>query len=184
MAKAKDVAAKTTKAHSEVRDPREAAGPADWQALALLHHQQIRSAFIRALQAPPGGSRLAALKGLAVLLNGHSLAEEIVLYPVIAGENARGSDKVYTEQSHAKVEMAMLERLDPASDEWIAQVEAIQAAVEEHMMEEEERWFVLIKRSGANQAKLTARYKEEFERYTRTGVVATNAAWDGPPLSF
>lgn len=183
MAKAKDVAAKAAKARSDARDPREAAGPADWHALALLHHQQIRSAFVRALQAPPGGSRLATLKGLAVLLNGHSLAEEVVLYPVLSDENARGADKVYGEQSHAKVEMAMLERLDPASDEWIAQVEAIQAAVEQHMTEEEERWFILIKRSGANQAKLTARYREEFERYTRTGAIATNAAWDGPPLS-
>jgi len=181
MARTKDVTTKASKAEADVRDPRAAAGPADWQALALLHHQQIRSAFARAEQAPPGGSRLAALKGLAVLLNGHSLAEEVVLYPVISGENARGGEKVYAEQSHAKVEMAMLEGLDPASEEWTAQVGAIRAAVEAHMEEEEQRWFILIKTSGVNQARLTARYLEEFQRYTRTGAIGTNAAWDAPP---
>lgn len=163
--------------------PVEPAGAADWLSLALLHHKQIRSAFVRALEAPAGGSRLTAFKGLAVLLNGHSVAEEIVLYPVLAMEKARNADQLYTEQSHAKVEMAALETLDPASEDWAEKLSEIRTAVEEHMQEEEARWFVAIKTSGANQAKLTARYKEEFERYTRAGSLSTNAAWDGPPLT-
>lgn len=155
--------------------------PGDWLALVLEHHAQIRSAFTRAIQAPADGSRLAAFKGLAVLLNGHSQAEEVVLYPVLAEANARGSEKVYDEQAMAKIEMAGLELLDPRSDAWLEKVEEIRAAVEEHMQEEETRWFPAIKASGANQAKLSARYKEEFDRYTRAGAIGTNAAWDAPP---
>lgn len=44
-------------------------------------------------------------------------------------------------------------------------------------MEQEERtFFIEIKEGYRDQAKLTARYREEFGRYTRTGIVATNGA--------
>lgn len=153
----------------------------DWLALALQHHAQIRSAFERALAAPPGGARLAALKGLAVLLTGHSIAEEAVLYPVLRHEGVEGGNQAYSEQSEAKVEMAALEMLDPASAEWEANLKEIQTAVLEHMAAEEAEWFPAIQAAGVNEAKLTARYAEEFERYTRTGYLAANAVWGGPP---
>lgn len=159
----------------------EAAAPGDWLSLALHHHAIIRAAFERAVNAPADGSRLAAMKALALVLTGHSLAEEIVLYPVLAQRASKNADKVYDEQSTAKVEMAALEQIDPADDAWEAKVSEIRASVEHHMTEEEEKWFLEIKASGVNQAKLTARYKEEFDRYTRTGIIATNAAWSGPP---
>jgi hypothetical protein len=167
-----------------VTKARAAAAPGDWLSLALLHHDQIRAAFQRASMAPADGSRLVALKALAMLLTGHSIAEEAVLYPVLVSIVAkRGGDALYTEQSIAKVEMAALERIDPADNAWLEKLGEIRAAVEEHMLEEEQKWFLDIKASGANQAKLTARYKEEFERYTRTGAIASNAVWDGPPRS-
>lgn len=161
---------------------RAAAGPGDWLCLALLHHDQIRGAFERASLAPPDGSRLVALKALAIILTGHSIAEEAVLYPVLAlGAGKRGSDALYDEQSLAKVQMAALERINPADEAWLDKLTEIRTAVEEHMLEEESKWFLEIKASGANQAKLTARYKEEFDRYTRTGAIASNGVWDGPP---
>lgn len=70
--------------------------------------------------------------------------------------------------------MAALERLSPQSSDWLAQLEEIEAAVLEHMGQEETSWFLEIKESYPDQARLTARYREEFERYTRTGIVATN----------
>jgi hypothetical protein len=42
------------------------------------------------------------------------------------------------------------------------------------MAEEERSWFLRIKSDHEDQARLSGRYKEEFERYTRTGFVATN----------
>lgn len=169
---------KTTGSSLEAVDP---AGRTDWFAIALEHHAQIRSAFAFAAAAAPGGARLTAFKGLALLLNGHSLAEEIVLYPVLATQKpARQAETAYAEQTAVKIQMADLELTDPAGPEWLEKLEAIQTAVLDHMEEEESTWFPALRSSGANQAKLTARYKEEFERYTRTGHVASNAAWDGP----
>lgn len=153
----------------------------DWFALVLEHHAQIRSAFDRALAAPPGGARLAALKGLAVLLTGHSIAEEAVLYPVLKTMGLADGKEAYSEQSDAKVEMAALEMIDPASGDWEVRLDQIRSAVLEHMAAEENDRFPAIREADVNQAKLTARYAEEFGRYTGTGYGATNAAWGGPP---
>lgn len=153
------------------------AEPGDWLSCALEHHDHIRAAFDAARRAPPGGGRIAAMKGLAVVLNGHSLAEEVVLYPALTAINAAAHAKTaYAEQTEAKIQMAELERLSPLSPEWAEQLEIIQTAVLEHMEEEESTWFLEIKKGYPDQAKLTARYREEFERYTRTGAVATNGA--------
>lgn len=160
---------------------RAAAEPGDWLSIALEHHDQIRSAFLKAAQAPPGGARIAALKGLALILNGHSLAEEVVLYPALALVRRKEADKAYAEQTEAKIEMAKLERMDPGGADWIGQLQAIEGAVLQHMSEEEGTWFLELKASDAAQQKLTARFREEFERYTRSGIVATNGVWDGPP---
>lgn len=157
------------------------AEPGDWLSLALEHHDQIRSAFVVALQTPPGGGRISALKGLAMVLNGHSLAEEVVLYPALADLDEDQAKTAYDEQTEAKIQMARLEKTDPRSEDWGVLLEEVQGAVLAHMAEEETTWFVELKQSDENQAKLTARYKEEFERYTRTGSIATNGAWDGPP---
>lgn len=153
------------------------AEPGDWLSCALEHHDQIRTAFEKARLAPPGGARVAAMKGLGVVLTGHSIAEEAVLYPALVAVNAAKHAKTaYAEQTEAKIQMAQLERLSPQSPEWLSQLEQIQAAVLEHMDNEEGTWFLEIKQGHPEQAKLTARYREEFERYTRTGIVATNGA--------
>ena len=117
------------------------------------------------------------MKGLAVVLNGHSLAEEVVLYPALAAVGKEGdAQEAYAEQTEAKIKMAELERLDPADDAWLEKLEQIRAAVLAHMSEEENTWFLEIKSRYKDQAKLSVRFKEEFERYTRTGIVATNGA--------
>jgi hemerythrin superfamily protein len=153
------------------------AEPGDWLSCALEHHDRIRTAFEAARRAPPGGGRIAAMKGLAIVLNGHSLAEEVVLYPALTViDAADDAEAAYAEQTEAKIQMADLERLSPQSPDWVAQLEQIQAGVLAHMEQEESSWFLRIKESYPDQAKLTARYREEFERYTRTGIVATNGA--------
>lgn len=175
MARTAATKSRTEPSPTTAEEARALAEPGDWLSCALEHHDHIRSAFAAALRAPPGGARVAAMKGLAVVLNGHSLAEEVVLYPALAAMGATDdAETAYSEQTEAKVQMAELERLSPASPDWLAQLEQIQSAVLAHMDEEESSWFLEIKREYPDQAKLTARYREEFERYTRTGIVATN----------
>lgn len=145
---------------------RAAAAPGDWLAMALDHHGQIRAAFERALNATSIEDRVAAFKALATVLNGHSLAEEVVLYPALAknGEKAHAG-LAYTEQTTAKMQMAELERIEPADEAWRDKVEHIQGAVLHHMFEEEGTWFLELKEKAPDQDFLTRRYAEEYGRY-------------------
>jgi hypothetical protein len=145
---------------------REAASPGDWLSMALDHHGQIRSAFDRAREATAPEDRLAAFRALATVLNGHSLAEEIVLYPALAknGEKTHAG-LAYTEQTTAKMQMAELERIDPATDAWRDKLEHIRGAVLHHMFEEEGTWFLELKDKAPDQDFLTRRFAEEYRRY-------------------
>ena len=119
----------------------------DWLSVALDHHDEIRAAFEACRAAVEAGSRLAEMRRLAAVLNGHSLAEEVVLYPALAkaGEKAHAG-QAYTEQTTAKMQMAELERIDPASDAWFDKLEHIRGAVLHHIYEEENGWFLELKR--------------------------------------
>jgi hemerythrin superfamily protein len=163
------------------RKARAAAGQSDWLALALEHHDAIRQAFERGRQATSPTERLAAMQALAMVLNGHSLAEEVVLYPALAkaGEKHHAG-MAYTEQTTAKMQMAELERIDPADEAWADKLEHIRGAVLHHIYEEEGSWFLKIKEEYDDQAFLTRRFREEYERYARG---AEQAAM-GEPRSF
>jgi hypothetical protein len=145
-----------------------AAGDGDWLSLVLQHHRQIEAAFAAVKSATDSSSRTAAQQKLAILLTGHSIAEEAVIYPglVKAGEEAH-STKAYTEQSAAKVQMGLLEDIPPMSQEYLDKLEHIRGAVAHHMYEEEGNWFLDLKNKLplADQTKLTFRYKEQFSRY-------------------
>ena len=149
---------------------RAAATPGDWLSMALDHHDEIRRCFDRAVAATGSGERLEAMEQLAEVLNGHSLAEEIVLYPALADEGEKSDAMMgYTEQAAAKMEMAELERIDPSSDDWGDQIRKIREAVLHHMYHEEKDWFPELKEKGLDQAHLTKRYEEEFTRYAGAG---------------
>src|SRR5690349_18049 len=89
------------------------ASPGDWLFSALDHHRDIEGAFGAAAAALPGTARATALRALATLLTGHSIAEEAVLYPALAeaGSAAR-SMMAYGEQAMAKTELAKLRNFD------------------------------------------------------------------------
>lgn len=145
---------------------RAAAGNGDWLALALDHHDEIRGAFEACRTAQPGPARTAAMKALALVLNGHSLAEEVVLYPALAKGGEKGhAGMAYSEQTTAKMQMAELERIDPASEAWLDKLEHIRGAVLHHIYEEEGTWFLELKEEYDDQAFLTRRFREEYERY-------------------
>jgi hypothetical protein len=141
----------------------------------LDHHRRIEAAFEAVSAARDVGTRLGAQKSLALILTGHSIAEESVLYPALtkAGETGH-STKAYTEQAAAKVQMGLLEDLPPMSQEYVDKLEHIRGAVAHHIYEEESNWFLDLKSKlpATDQVKLTFRYQEEFSRYTRAGIAA------------
>jgi hypothetical protein len=168
---------------------RAAAGDNDWLALVLQHHEAIETAFAAVRATGDSIARLTAQKALALLLTGHSNAEEAVIYPALVhfGHKSRGMTG-YTEQAGAKANMGQLEYLDPMSQEYIDKLDHIRSAVAHHMYEEENDRFLDLKRlSSAEQIRLTERFKEEFDRYmgsdpgsrrpndTRNSRLGTNA---------
>jgi hypothetical protein len=167
----KALAAVTPIPGQEARDEatqqaREAASPHDWLSLVLDHHDEIRAAFDACKVAKSASDRTAAMEQLALVLNGHSVAEEIVLYPALAqnGQKAHAGH-AYTEQTTAKMQMAELENIAPSTPEWMDKLEHIEGAVLTHMFEEESGWFLELKKKGEHQDRLTTRYLEEYQRY-------------------
>lgn len=150
------------------RKARELSTPGDWLSAALDHHDQIRSAFEEARSAADPAGRVAASKRLALVLNGHALAEELVLYPALAKEGDKGRAGIaYSEQTTAKMQMAELERIDPAKEAWLDKLEHIRGAILHHIWEEENSWFPRIKAEYEDQTFLDRRFREEFDRYDR-----------------
>jgi len=157
------------------------AGDGDWLAIVLEQHRQIEALFTQAMIARDGAARLAALKRLAVVLTGHANAEESVLYPALADGGEKGhAAMAYQEQAMTKVEMALLEKLDPMGQEWRDKLEHVQGAVLHHVYEEEGTWFAELQQHlpVAERPRLTRRFVEEFERYTRGPAEAR------PPLQM
>lgn len=163
---------------------RAAATPGDWLSLVLDHHLQLEAAFDAVKATRDAGPRRAAQKELALLLTGHAIAEEAVLYPglVDAGETAH-ADMGYTEQAMVKMQMAALETIDPMSQDFLDKLEHIRGAVAHHMYEEEGTWFLEIKEkaSASDQARLSRRFQEEFDRYVggeRTDRAVETRSWE------
>ncbi len=146
---------------------RAAAEGNDWLAQILDHHEQIEAAFAAVKDAADDTARRAAQRELAVLLSAHANAEEAVIYPALIhfGHKTHGTAG-YTEQAGAKANLGELEYLDPLSMEFVDKLEHIRGAVAHHVYEEEnDRFLDLKKLSIADQARLTLRYAEEFQRY-------------------
>jgi len=156
-----------------------AAGSNDWLAMILQHHQQIETAFVAVKSAHDVASARTTLKELALILTGHSNAEESVIYPALAWCGEKGSAGMgYTEQAAAKTQAGELEYLDPMSQEFAEKLEHLRGAVLHHMYEEESSRFLELKQKlpEARQTQLTQRFREEFERY-----VGNDAGWRGAP---
>jgi len=143
----------------------------DWLAQILDHHRQIEAGFDRALNAQSAGDRRDAAAELGALLMAHSNAEEAVIYPsLVEGSSKHHATMAYEEQAAAKINMAILETLDPLSNEWTDKLRHIQGAVAQHVYQEESSWFPdLIQNVPPEKQKLmTQRYSQEFGRYDQT----------------
>lgn len=115
-----------------------------WLSQVQMQHKMIETTFEKLLGS---GSETYLQQQklqdvLSYQLTAHSVAEENVLYPMIA---ARGmvaeSDKLYLDQAHAKVMNAQLEMMllhkkgDPA---WMDAARKLQSAVLTHAKQDEE----------------------------------------------
>jgi hemerythrin superfamily protein len=151
-----------------------AARPGNWLSQILDHHREIEARFADLKTAATADARRVAQQELALILTGHSVAEESAIYPALAADKQVGhAELAYQEQSAAKMEMGLLERLDPLSQDYLDKVGHIEGAVAHHMYSEEGDWFTKLAESAsaAEQKRMTRRYREEFERYVGIGAI-------------
>lgn len=145
-----------------------AARPGDWLSQILDHHRGIEAQFAAVKAATDAASRRSEQKKLGILLTGHSIAEETAIYPALAADKQVGhAELAYQEQSAAKMEMGLLERLDPMSQDYLDKLGHIEGAVAHHIYSEEGTWFTELAESAdaVDQARIAQRYAEEYARY-------------------
>ncbi len=158
----------SAKARAKAREEaRRTAVSGDWLDQILIHHEQIDAAFDKAEGATGATDRTAALKELGALLTGHSMAEEAVVYPQLSHDHKGPMGLSYQEQQAAKVQVALLEALDPLSQDWADKLGHLRGAVAHHVYEEEgSRFLKLHEELPADvQTRMTQRYREETTRY-------------------
>lgn len=146
----------------------ELAKPGDWLSQILDHHRQIEALFAAVKAGTTPEARRTAQKRLATVLTGHSIAEEAAIYPALAADKqVAHAELAYQEQAAAKMEMGLLERLDPMSEDYLDKLGHIEGAVAHHVYSEEGTWFAELARdlSPTEQMMVSARYREEFDRY-------------------
>lgn len=142
--------------------------PGDWLSQILDHHRDIESAFAAVKVASDAATRKSALKRLGVVLTGHAIAEEAVIYPALAEDSEKShAGTGYDEQAMVKIQMALLEKLDPMSQDFLDKLEHIEGAVAHHVYAEEGNWYLDLKNKAPahDQALLSKRYAEEYARY-------------------
>lgn len=176
----KIVAAVTPPESDETRlearaNARRIAQPGDWLSQVLDHHDQIEAAFAAVKAASDPAAQRAEQKKLAVILTGHSNAEESVLYPALVDDGHKThAGLAYEEQAAAKIQMALLEKIEPLTQDYFDKLEHIRGAVTHHMYQEESSWFLDLQKEvpHAEQALLGKRYAEEIDRYLGAPLAA------------
>lgn len=109
-----------------------------------------------------------AQEELRLILTTHVNAEEVILYPEMAdsGHKAHAS-MAYEEQAMTKVQFALLEKIEPMSQDYMDKLEHIRGAVTHHMYQEESGWFLDMKEQipDSHEEVLGRRFREEAGRY-------------------
>ena len=129
---------------SEVEEERRHAAQlpeGDVIAVLLEQHARIRELF-SAVKDAPDGSRAEVFDRLRSLLAVHETSEELVLRPVADEDEWQEiADARNAEEKAANQVLAELENLDPATESFVATLEALEKSVNEHAKAEETEEF-------------------------------------------
>ena len=178
---------KRERAHAKARAD---ALPGGWLSQVLDQHEAIAREFSEVKAAPDARTRRLAEKRLGTLLTGHTTAEEAVVYPALARVHEQGhAHKAYAEQAEAKMQLAALETLDPMSEDYLEKLGHLEGAVAHHVFEEENDWLpeLQTRATTTENDRITARFREEFDRYMGADAPRPSAAAiraDLEPRSF
>lgn len=155
-----------------------------WLAAILEQHKQIESLLAEAINASNPASRFEALRQLAAAVTAHATAEEAVIYPDLSQfSGMKHAATAYEEHAMTKIQLAELEKVDPASSEWREKLNHVHSALKQHMFQEERDWMPDLARAMPAEEKhrIAERYHEEYVRYAGSGSVSAGALFDAQP---
>jgi hemerythrin superfamily protein len=135
----------------------------------LAQHRQIEALFQEAKQQT-GPQAQATIHELALLLNGHSMAEEAVVYPEISENSGKAhAGMAYEEHAMTKVQLAALQKLEPGTRDWIEKLEHIEGAVQQHVYQEENSWLpdVIRNAPAETRQRISMEFRDYLERFDR-----------------
>lgn len=110
-------------------------------------HEQVKALFGALMSVPPDGREDLFCHLVSELVR-HEVAEEVVVYPAIRSDAPDGSAEVkprLREQSEAEEKLAKMEKLDPTTSEFAAELAELKSAVLAHAQAEEENIFPLLR---------------------------------------
>lgn len=135
----------------------------------LRQHKQIEQLFTQARNAS-GQAAQAAVTELSLLLNGHAMAEEAVIYPEVSENSGKThAGMAYEEHAMTKLQLAELQKLEPGSKQWIEKLDHIESAVQQHIHQEEGSWLPDVIRNASleTRQRMSFEYRNYFDRFDR-----------------
>ncbi|MFL6696641.1 MAG: hemerythrin domain-containing protein [Vitreoscilla sp.] len=140
----------------------------EWLSEVVRQHAAIEQALEQVRVSTHGSQRRHALQWLGALLNGHSLAEQAVLYPAVSFECRRAhAVAAYADESSLKIELAALQTMELPDSDFHDKLERLRADLVFHIHEEESHWYPALFHAVDRpmHALLSARFGAEFRRY-------------------
>lgn len=136
----------------------------------LRQHLQIEELFAEA-RSQSGIAAQETVTELAMFLNGHSMAEEAVIYPEVSSHSGKAhAGMAFEEQAMTKVQLAELQKMQPGSQDWLEKLDHIESAVQQHMYQEESSWLpdVIRNASVAERERMNVQFRDHFDRFDHT----------------
>jgi len=136
--------------------------------LLAADHQLVEERFTT-LDSAHATDRHSLFCELVHTLVGHEVAEELVVYPAIVHDAPDGEAEAkprLEEQAEAEQKLADMEKMDPASPEFGAQLAQLKSAVLAHAKAEEARIFPLLRHveTPASRAEMADRYQRAKDK--------------------
>lgn len=150
----------------------------DATEILINDHQTIKSLLSQLTQAMDSGMRQSTLEQLKAVLTVHNATEENLVYPAlreVAGKKSE-SQKLYHETAEADVLVFQLDSMlkEGKYDEFPRTAEMLQAAILEHIEDEEEKAFMhLREKADPQHAQMLTQEVRKFRssmRYTTGGA--------------
>lgn len=142
----------------------------DWLEIVKTEHRAVDAMFMELMRTTDADlAKRATLRDrIADALTNHAIEEENVLYPALqmAGITTE-SQQLYREHAEVKVILAELEMMPKNHPGWLARARQLQAAVQKHVGDEENRVYPGFKArlSPEQNAQVTRMYLREGAKY-------------------